>query len=48
MKTLTLTPSRLSLNKKTITKFFPGKEVRGNNAYSNTTITVSTLAVDSF
>ena len=48
MKTLTSTPSRLSLNKKTITKFFPGKEVKGNIAHFNTTITVSTLAGDGF
>lgn len=44
MKTLTATPSRLTLNKKTITKFFSGKEVKGNHHLS-TIISVSTVAV---
>lgn len=47
MKTLPTTPSRLSLNKKTITKFFSGKDLKSNaNVY--TVITVGTFAAENF
>lgn len=45
MKTLQTTPLRLSLNKKTITKFFAGKELKGSNAHLHTTISVSTISL---